>query len=52
MIGARPCGLRSLRGASTADALAGLERGSGTQFDPAVVDALPQVLAAPVAQPA
>jgi HD-GYP domain-containing protein (c-di-GMP phosphodiesterase class II) len=35
-----------------AEAIAELERGSGTQFDPAVVDALLQVLAAPVAQPA
>jgi HD-GYP domain-containing protein (c-di-GMP phosphodiesterase class II) len=39
-------------GSSTADAIAQLERGGGTQFDPAVVDALLQVLAAPVAQPA
>jgi HD-GYP domain-containing protein (c-di-GMP phosphodiesterase class II) len=35
-----------------AEAIAELERGSGTQFDPAVVDALLDVLAAPVAQPA
>jgi diguanylate cyclase (GGDEF)-like protein/putative nucleotidyltransferase with HDIG domain len=37
---------------SRADAIAELELGSGTQFDPEVVDALLGVLAAPVAQAA
>ncbi len=40
------------RALTQAEAIAELERGSGTQFDPVVVDALLDVLAAPVAQAA
>jgi response regulator RpfG family c-di-GMP phosphodiesterase len=47
---------RGLRGrrrrAARAEAIAELERGSGSEFDSAVVDAFLDVLAAPVAQPA